>query len=140
MDWGGRDPSGHDAPLSENGDISYPQVLPGAFNPAECAAIAALGETRVKAAASVDGRSDLASRDYRVSDIAWIEPAADSHWLYHRLGMLFRRVNETYGFEIWPGLSRRCSSPATGRASISAGTPTSAAIQLRCANFRSRFN
>lgn len=100
LDWGGHDPFGHDAPLRENGMVSYPQVLPAAFSATECAAITALGEARVKAAAGVDGRSDLASRDYRVSDIAWIEPAPDSHWLYHRLGMIFRRVNESYGFDI----------------------------------------
>jgi PKHD-type hydroxylase len=100
LDWGGRDPFGQAAPLLENGFISYPQVLPNAFSADECAAITALGETRVKAAAGVDGRSDLASRDYRVSEIAWIEPAPDSHWLYHRLGLIFRRLNEAYGFDL----------------------------------------
>jgi PKHD-type hydroxylase len=100
LDWGGRDPFGQTAPLSENGLISYPQVIPNAFNATECTAIAALGETRVKAAASVEGRSDLASRDYRVSDIAWIEPAADSHWLYHRLAVLLGRINESYKFDL----------------------------------------
>lgn len=100
LDWGGRDPFSQTAPLQANAYVSYPQVFPGAFSAAECAAITALGETRVKAAAGVDGRSDLASRDYRVSEIAWIEPAADSHWLYHRLGHLFRQINEAYQFDL----------------------------------------
>jgi len=100
LDWNGRDPFGQSHPLESNGSIAYPQVFPDAFTVEECAAITALGEARVKAAATVDERSDLASRDYRISDIAWIEPAADSHWLYHRLGLMFRRINESYGFEL----------------------------------------
>lgn len=102
LDWGGADPfgSGGAAHLRENAAIAYPQILPAAFSAQECAAITALGEARVKRAASVDDRSDLASRDYRISDIAWIEPAEDSHWLYHRLAALFRRVNDSYGFEL----------------------------------------
>jgi len=100
LDFGGRDPFAQSAPLRENGYISYPQVLPDAFSAAECAAITALGEHRVKAAAGVDNRSDLASRDYRISEIAWIEPAADSGWLYHRLGAIFGRLNQTYDFDL----------------------------------------
>lgn len=100
LDWGGRDPFVQAAPLVNNGSIAYPQVFPDAFSAAECAAIVGLGESRVKGAGTVDDRSDLASRDYRVSDIAWIEPAPDSHWLYHRLGLMFRRINESYGFDL----------------------------------------
>lgn len=100
LDWGGRDPFAQSAPLQNNPAIAYPQILPNAFSAQECEAIAGLGEARVKAAASVDDRSDLASRDYRISDIAWIEPAQDSQWLYHRLGMIFRQVNQTYGFDL----------------------------------------
>jgi PKHD-type hydroxylase len=100
LDWDGRDPFSQALPLAGNGWVTHPQVLPAAFTAAECAAITALGEARAKVGASVDDRSDLASRDYRISDIAWIEPAPDSHWLYHRLALLFRRLNESYGFEI----------------------------------------
>jgi PKHD-type hydroxylase len=100
LDWGGRNPFAHSHPLESRGAIAYPQIFPGMFSAPECAAIIALGEARVRAAATVDDRSDLASRDYRVSDIAWIEPAADSQWLYHRLGSLFGRINASYGFEL----------------------------------------
>lgn len=102
LDWGGADPFGAGSPaaLRENPAIAYPQILPAAFSPQECAAITALGEARVKRAATVDERSDLGSRDYRISDIAWIEPAEDSHWLYHRLAALFHRANDSYGFEL----------------------------------------
>ena len=84
----------------ENAALPFPQVLPTALSATECAAIVALGETRVKRAAGVDGRSDLASRDYRVSEIAWIEPDADAHRLYHRLGVMFLQINPSYGFEL----------------------------------------
>lgn len=100
LNWGGRDPFNNAHALLENSAIAYPQVIPGAFTAQECADITRLGEARIKAAASVDGRSDLASRDYRVSDIAWIEPAQDAHWLYHRLALLFQRFNQSYGFDL----------------------------------------
>jgi PKHD-type hydroxylase len=100
LDWDGRDPFAQSAPLQDNPALAYPQILPGAFSAQECATIAGLGEARVKGAASVDDRSDLASRDYRISDIAWIEPAQDTHWLYHRLAVLFAQVNRAYGFDL----------------------------------------
>lgn len=100
LDWGGRTPFHQDHVLHENAAVAFPQVVPAALTPAECNAVVALGEARVKRAAGVDGRSDLASRDYRVSEIAWIEPDADAHWLYHRLGMLFLQINASYGFEL----------------------------------------
>jgi len=100
LDFGGRDPFAAGETLTEHGAIAFPQILPGAFSAAECAAITALGETRVKAAATVGGRTDLATRDYRVSEISWIEPAIDAHWLYHKLGLLFRNLGAGYGFEL----------------------------------------
>ena len=100
LDWGGRPPFAQSAPLESHGAIAYPQIFPAMFSAAECATITSLGEARVKAAATVDDRSDLASRDYRVSDISWIEPAEDSQWLYHRLGMAFRQINASYGFDL----------------------------------------
>ena len=100
LDWGGQAPFHQHHVLHENAAVAFPQVLPSALTAAECSAVVALGEARVKRAAGVDGRSDLASRDYRVSEIAWIEPDADAHWLYHRLGVMFRQINASYGFEL----------------------------------------
>ena len=100
LDWGGRNPFAQEADLQANGSVAYPQIFAGAFHPEECARIVRLGEERVKAAAAVDERSDLASRDYRISDIAWIEPAEDTQWLYHRLGMMFKNINQSYGFDL----------------------------------------
>ena len=100
LDWAGREPFRQNHPLHENAAVAFPQVQLAALTPAECSAVVALGEARVKRAASVDGRSDLTSRDYRVGEIAWIEPDADAHWLYHRLGVMFLQINASYGFEL----------------------------------------
>ena len=100
LDWAGREPFHQTHALAENPALPFPLVMPNAFSPAECAAIVGLGEARVKRAASVDERSDLASRDFRVSEIAWIEPDADAQWLYHRLGVLFLQINASYGFDL----------------------------------------
>lgn len=100
LDWQGRNPFASSHAMQSHGAIAYPQIFPAMFSAQECDAITTLGEARVKASASVDDRSDLASRDYRVSDIAWIEPAADSEWLYHRLGTIFGQINASYGFEL----------------------------------------
>ena len=100
LDWRGLDPFSQSPGLHVNGAVAYPQLLPGAFSADECSRIVALGESRIATGAAVDQRSDLASRDYRISDIAWIESAHDAHWLYHRLAVLFAQVNASYGFEL----------------------------------------
>lgn len=100
LDWGGRDPFSPAAEFRPNDAISFPRVRPGAFSAAECDAVIALGEARARRAATVDGRDDLSSRDYRVSSIAWIEPDPDAHWLFHRLAMLFADANADYRFDL----------------------------------------
>ena len=100
LDWRGLDPFSQSPELHVNGAVAFPQLLPGAFSADECDRIVALGESRITTGAAVDQRSDLASRDYRISDVAWIEPAQDAHWLYHRLAVLFAQVNESFGFDL----------------------------------------
>ncbi|MDB5805052.1 MAG: putative 2OG-Fe(II) oxygenase [Betaproteobacteria bacterium] len=100
LDWEGQFPFGAPWSGQHNDALSYPRVLPDCLSARECADIVALGERRLISSASVEGRSDLQSRDYRVGNISWIEPAEDSYWLYHRLGMLFSYLNEAYSFEL----------------------------------------
>ena len=98
----------------ENPALAYPQVLPQALSAAECAQVVALGESTAHQRAGVNQRDDLASRDYRISDIAWIEPAPPAQWLFHRLGMLFLTVNRSYGLELSgfaEGLQYTCYGP-----------------------------
>jgi PKHD-type hydroxylase len=100
LDWQGQFPFGAPWEGRHNDALPYPRVLPNCLSAQECEAIVAMGERRLISAASVEGRSDLQSRDYRVSDIAWIEPAEDSYWLYHRLGLVLSYLNESYNFEL----------------------------------------
>lgn len=100
LDWNGRDPYSQVHAIDANGATAFPQLLPAAFSAAECAQIIALGLSRGMTASAIDARSDLASRDYRISDIAWIAPDADAQWLYHRLAVLFAQVNAAYKFEL----------------------------------------
>ena len=63
LDWGGHDPCRQSHPIAANGATAFPQLLPGALSAAECAQVIALGEARLKRAATVDQRSGVASRD-----------------------------------------------------------------------------
>lgn len=100
LDWGGAEPFRQARALEARAAIAFPLVIPGAFAPEECERVIALGAARTRQAGAVDQRSDLESRDYRVSEIAWIEPDADAQWLYHRLAVLFAQANAAYGFEL----------------------------------------
>ncbi len=100
LDWQGCDPYTQEHTLAVNDAASYPQIVQQLFSPQECDAIIALGEASIKQKASVDERADLASRDYRISDIAWIEPRAPAQWLFHRLAVLFAQSNITYRFDL----------------------------------------
>ena len=100
LDWGGADPYRQKRTVEANGATAYPQLLPAALTNEECERVIALGTARANQAASVDQRTDLASRDYRVSQIAWIEPDPEAQWLYHRLAVMFAQVNAAYRFEL----------------------------------------
>ncbi len=92
----GSGPFGGERTLSCNDALPTLQLLRGAFTPAECAAIAALGD----AASGTAGRVELGADTYRVSKIVWIEPVQSAHWIYHRLGLMFAQANRHYGLEL----------------------------------------
>jgi PKHD-type hydroxylase len=70
--------------------------LPLALTAAECDAVVEEGAARP----AMKGRVELGDDVYRVSHIAWIEPRAANHWLFHRIGGLFIQVNRQYGFDL----------------------------------------
>src|SRR5512141_1547456 len=82
--------------LAFNDALPTLQLLPGAFTPEECRAVIALGDAQNSAAARVE----LGADTYRVSKIVWIEPGEATHWIYHRLGVLFAQANRHYGMEL----------------------------------------
>jgi PKHD-type hydroxylase len=89
-------PFGAELALALNDTLPTLQLLRGAFTPAECRAIVALGD----AASATAGRVELGADTYRVSKIVWIEPGEPAHWIYHRLGVLFAQANRHYGLEL----------------------------------------
>jgi PKHD-type hydroxylase len=92
----GSGPFAAERELALNDALPTLQLVRGAFDPAECQAIIALGETRNATA----GRVEIGADSYRVSKIVWIEPEEASHWIYHRLGVLFVQANRHYGLEL----------------------------------------
>ena len=92
----GSGPFGALRALAYNDALPTLQLSRAAFSAAECAAIVALGE----AATGVAGRVELGADAYRVSKIVWIEPGEATHWIYHRLGVLFAQANRHYAMEL----------------------------------------
>ena len=81
-------PFGVSRTLAFNDALPTLQLLTGAFSAVECRAIIALGDARNGTA----GRVELGADTYRVSKIVWIEPGEATHWIYHRLGVLFAKA------------------------------------------------
>ena len=100
LDWNGRVPFHQKQELAVNAAAPYPAIFPKLLSAAECAAVIALGESLTKTKATVNHRTDLESRDYRISDIAWIEPDSPAQWLYHRLAVAFAEANARYQFDL----------------------------------------
>ncbi|MBC5764482.1 2OG-Fe(II) oxygenase [Ramlibacter albus] len=92
----GLGPFGQMQDMTLNESVSSVLCVPGVLSAAECDAVSAAG----KALPPIDGRVELGEDTYRVSHIAWIEATEAQHWLYHKLGALFRQVNARYGFDL----------------------------------------
>lgn len=92
----GVEPFAHSRDLGLNDALQTIQLYQGALTPDECRQVIAIGEATPR----TDGRVELGESAYRVSHIAWIEPGPQTHWLYHKLGALFRQAAAHYGFEL----------------------------------------
>lgn len=76
--------------------------MPGALTPRQCDRVIELGESlRVEAAelANYDPGNPIDEATRR-SKVAWIEPTAESAWLYDKLAKLAQRANRSYQFEL----------------------------------------
>lgn len=89
-------PFGTERALAFNDALPTLQLLPRAFDPAECRAIVALGDALSGTAGRVENGADT----YRVSKIVWVEPGEATHWIYHRLGVMFAQANRQYELEL----------------------------------------
>jgi len=92
----GKHPFGASAALDMNPAANAIQLSRGVLSPEECRQVVELGEALPIRQGGVEEGHAL----YRVSNIAWIEPAPDTHWLFHKLGMAFLAANRGYGFEL----------------------------------------
>jgi PKHD-type hydroxylase len=81
---------------SINPSLPTVQWRPNALTSEECRKVIEIGERLPR----TDGRVELGPDAYRVSHIAWIEPAPETHWLFHKLAVLFAEANRHYGFEL----------------------------------------
>jgi len=82
-------------PLNNNPAQGTVQIIGKAFSPEECGRIrdlAKAGEALVAGTEKVTG--------YRSSNITWIQPDAQSKWLYHRMGLLILEANSQYHFDL----------------------------------------
>ncbi|MFO1319872.1 MAG: 2OG-Fe(II) oxygenase [Burkholderiales bacterium] len=70
-------------------------IVADAFTPDECGQIVALGAAHRETAAVYN-----ADRSERDSVISWLEPRPETHWLYHRLAVLFRDANRQYDYSL----------------------------------------
>lgn len=82
--------------LKINGAQSSVHVVQGAFNRDECERIVLLGESGARVVAEVEkGYAAM-----RTSELTWVQPSTDTHWLYHRIGLLFLEANRAYQFDL----------------------------------------
>jgi PKHD-type hydroxylase len=97
MRWAhGAKPFDSSAELRANPAQGTVRVVPGAFTHDECEQIVAIGES----GARVAGRVDDAYEGMRISELSWIHPQPATHWLYHRIGLMFLEANRVYRFNL----------------------------------------
>ena len=94
---GGVEPFDQDLSLSTNPRVHAVQSAADAFTVDECRRLIAIGDAMPKLGGLVE--EDHRER-YRVSEVAWIAQRPDTHWLYHKLAVLFDAVNTQFGFEL----------------------------------------
>lgn len=65
----------------------------GAFTSDECEQIKAVGELCEFTKASVGEGAPIHDEEIRDTDIVWIEPHADNHWIFERMNELVAKIN-----------------------------------------------
>jgi PKHD-type hydroxylase len=93
---GGMQPFDAKLELDTNQSVHRMQYSVGGFTADECRRVIEIGDSRPK----VGGGTEDHRESYRVSEIGWIDPQPDAHWLYHKIATLFIEVNAHYGFEL----------------------------------------
>ena len=84
------------APLPSNPALAQARVVENVFSAAECERIIALGGKRPREDARVQSYGGSA----RVGHVAWIDPGAETFWIYQRLGAVVAWVNQAFRFDL----------------------------------------
>jgi predicted 2-oxoglutarate/Fe(II)-dependent dioxygenase YbiX len=92
----GRAPFGASVAIEENEAANAIHLRRGVLSREECERVIALGEALPATRGGVESGDSL----YRVSNIVWLEPSPETHWLFHKLGAAFLEANRAYRFEL----------------------------------------
>jgi PKHD-type hydroxylase len=92
----GRAHFGASVAIEENEAANAIHLRRGVLSREECERVIALGEALPAARGGVESGDSL----YRVSNIVWLEPSPENHWLFHKLGAAFLEANRGYRFEL----------------------------------------
>jgi PKHD-type hydroxylase len=96
----GLGPFGNEWKAYPNDSLSTVHWRPVVLTPEECATVTAMAHA-LPPPVLPPNRSPVPPAG---SHVRWIEPRADNHWLYHRIGALLVQVNRQFGFTL-AGLS-----------------------------------
>jgi PKHD-type hydroxylase len=84
------------AALAANAALAQARIVEGVFTPEQCDQIAAIGAKRPREDARVQSYGNSA----RVGHVAWIDPGAETFWIYQRLASVVAWVNQAFRFEL----------------------------------------
>jgi PKHD-type hydroxylase len=82
--------------LTSNPAGAQARVVENVFSPEECEAIMAVGAKRPREDARVQSYGTSA----RIGHVAWIDPSAETIWIYQRLATIVAWVNQAFQFEL----------------------------------------
>ena len=84
------------ATLASNPALAQARVVENVFTPAQCEQIMKLGSKLPREDARVQSYGTSA----RIGHVAWIDPGAETFWVYQRLATIVQWVNQAFRFEL----------------------------------------
>jgi PKHD-type hydroxylase len=96
--WGSGEPAFNaKVPLDTNTSVHRVRTAALAFTAEECRRVIEVGDALPKMAGLME--QDHRER-YRDSQVAWMPTHPDTHWMYHKLAVLFNEANAYFDFEL----------------------------------------
>lgn len=84
------------AMLASNAALAQARVVENVFTPDQCAEIMKIGSKLPREDARVQSYGTSA----RIGHVAWIDPGAETFWVYQRLATVVAWVNQAFRFEL----------------------------------------